>query len=212
MKWLFQRIKTILTKSPKFELLPDHRIKPSFISGGIQYYEFEDSNSILSGRGFAATNFYKELSMGCTREFLQAHTEAVRSILRNNKEIDLPGLDKLNMQLIERLEMILDPDTAYKVASVVYFDATENPYSFDYAYAFQKIAKWKKEKVNDFFLQTPVKSLIPSTLWSEETLESYLKVAEAVNKEHLGSIFTMLSGQATQKEWYKMLKLEKNII
>lgn len=212
MKWLIDRIRTILTKEPKFDLLPEHRIVPAFISGGVQYYKFEDSNNILSGRGFAAVNFYKELSMSCTRSFLQAHCEAVRLILRNTKEIDLPGLDKLNTQLSERLEMIVDEVTVYKVASVVYFDASENPYSFDYDYAFKKIAKWKKEKVNDFFLLTPVRDLIPSTLWSEENLTNYLQTGEKITTEHLESIFTTLSDTAIHKEWYKMLKSEKSII
>jgi hypothetical protein len=204
--------KTQVVTAPKFDLKYEHRVVPAFSCGGVQYWMFEDSNNILSGRGFAAVNFYKELSMSCTREFLIGHTEAVRLILRNNKEIDLPGLDKLNTQLKERLEMIIDDLTPYKVASVIYFDETESPYSFDYDYAFKKIALWKKEKVEDFFLQTPVKNLIPSTLWSVESLENYLKVEKEIDKEHLESIFTILSDTVIHKEWYKTLKLEKNTI
>lgn len=213
---LFRILKSFFTKKPYFQIqYPEYRIIPAFISGGIQYYQFEDSNALLCGRAFAATNAYKELSMSCTREFLIAHTEAMETVLRS-KSIDIYKLNQLNTQLKERLEMIVDTDTPYKLASVLYFDATESPYSYDYNYANKKIARWRKENVSDFFLRQPVSNLIPSSLLSEETLENYLKIAEQINQEHLQTILTITSGSLSKEkrtsEWFKWLKSRRNII
>ncbi len=169
---MINRIKNLFTRKPKFSGYPELRTKFAFSSGGVDYFEFEDPNSLTQGRGFAALNYYKELSMSCTREFLQAHTEAIDTIIRNPKSIDIIQIAKLNLQLKERLEMVIDSLTPYKVAAVIFFDKTEDPYAFDYSYAMQKIEKWKKEDVASFFLQAPLKSLIPSSLLSEETIQN----------------------------------------
>jgi hypothetical protein len=199
------------------EKFPEIRIKLAFTeSNGMKNYCMEDSDNLLAGRAFHALNFYNELSMKCTKEFLIGHTESVDKLLTDPKRIDLPKIGLLNNQLKERLELIIDSLTPYKVASVVYFDETENPYSFDYKYAFEKIERWKKEKVSDFFLTTPLKDLIPSLLWSEENLESYMKIQKEVDQEHLKTILEVLSGGLSESqknsEWYKTLKLQKSLI
>jgi hypothetical protein len=208
--------KSVFHKEPKFKNFPELRTKYAFTSGGVDYFEFEDPNNLTQGRGFGALNYYKELSMSCTREFLQAHVEAIDKIVRDSKKIDIIEIAKLNLQLKERLDMVIDSLTPYKVASVIFFDATEDPYSFDYGYAMKKIEKWKKEDVASFFLQTPLKSLIPSTLLSEENLENYMKVAREVDQTHFKTILDVtsqvLSENQKNSEWLKKLKLEKSII
>lgn len=211
-------IKKLFKKEPKFKNYPELRTVYAFTSGGVDYFEFEDPNSLTQGRGFAALNFYKELSMACTRDFLLAHVEKMDGYLRPKPgaKLEIPEMAKLNLQLKERLEMVVDSITPYKVASVIFFDETEDPYSFDYAYALKKIEKWKKEDVGSFFLQAPLRSLIPSTLLSEENIENYLKVAQQVDKSHyqniLEDISQVLSDNQTNSDLLKRLRLEKNII
>jgi hypothetical protein len=209
-------IKSKLKREPRFKNYPELRAVFAFSSGGVDYFELEDSNDLNQGRGFAALNYYKELSMSCTRPFLVAHTTAIDKIVRNPKTIDIIEVAKLNLQLKERTELIIDSLTPYKVASVIFFDKTENPYSFDYAYALKKIEKWKKESVSSFFLQQPLKSLIPSSLWSEENLESYMKIAREIDLEHYQTILSAASRVLSEKEmnsdWWKELKLEKSLI
>lgn len=201
-----------------FKDYPETRIVHAFTAGGIDYYEFEDPNNLTQGRGFSALNYYKELSMSCTREYLQGYVEAMDNYLRpkSNGKLEIPEMAKLTLQLKERLEMVVDSLTPYKVAAVMYFDDTEDPYGFDYSYALKKIERWKKEDVGSFFLQTPLKNLIPSTLWSEETLQSYMKVAQEMDKEHIKSILDAISQQSSmnpkRSELLKVLNLEKNLI
>jgi predicted nucleotidyltransferase len=213
---MLQRIKEYFKREPKFKNYPELRTVFAFSSGGVDYFEFEDSNNLTQGRGYAALNYYKELSMSCTREFLLAHVEAVDKIVRDNKKIDIIEIARLNLQLKERLEMAIDSITPYKLASVIYFDKTEDPYSFDYGYALKKIEKWKKEGVSSFFLQMPLRNLIPSTLLLEENLENYMKVAREIDLTHYKNILDVtsqvLSESQKSSDWLNRLRSEKNII
>lgn len=218
------RLRNIFKRTRKkdwFKTHPEVRIVPAFtLSANSEYpeatyYEFEDPNNLSVGRAFAAQNFYKELSMSVTADFLKAHTTAVDKILRDKKNIDIFEIQKLNAQLKERSELIIDSLTPYKVASVIYFDETEDPFTFDYHYAFKKIERWKTLKAG-FFLETPARSLIPSMDWSEETFQSCLTVAAEIDKSHYESILEILSrilsGQEMNSDWLNRLKSEKNII
>jgi hypothetical protein len=210
-------VKSKLKKKSKFSNYPDLRIKYAFTSGGIDNYEFEDPNMLTSGRGFAALNYYKEVTMGCTREYLIAHAELVESILTNPKSINIFEIRKLNAQLKERLTLAIDSLTPYKLLAVMTFDETEDPYSFDYAYALKKIERWKKDEDATFFLRIPqLKNLIPSSLLSEENIQNYMRVAQEVDKMDYQSILEstsqLLSESQKSSDWLKVLKSEKNII
>jgi hypothetical protein len=202
---------------PKFSNYPELRIKFSFESGGVKNYEFEDPNMLTQGRGFAALNYYKEVSMNCTREYLLAHVDITEAILTDAKKIDIFEIRKRNAQLKERLHMAIDSLTPYKMLAVMTFDETEDPYSFDYAYAMKKIERWKKDEDATFFLRIPqLKSLIPSTLLSEENIQNYMKVAREVDladfKSILESTSQLLSESQKNPEWLNVLRSEKNII
>ncbi len=120
------------------------------------------------------------------------------------------------MQLKERLELITDTVTPYKMASVIYFDSSENPCSFDYKYAFKKIEKWKKENVGVFFSSMPINKWMPTSLLSPEILETYMRVTKEIDQEHyktiMDSISTISSEIKINKETLSTLNLEKSII
>jgi len=205
--WL--KVKSLLNGKPHFDTESDHRIIPAFIHKGIQYYQFEDINNLMSGRAFAAIDYYNELQMRCTREFLQAHCTAMGNILSDRNQINIGKLALLNQQLKERLDMILDVDIIYKIASVVYFDDTEKPYNYDFRYGYKKIETWKKSQdINDFFLSRLIKTLIPALNLSDQDLKTYMKVGEKVNQEHLKNIFSLLSEKDMKQDFYKTLNLQ----
>jgi len=187
-------------------------IKEAMVVDGVQYYEFDDINNLLSGRAFACMDYYKELSMRCTREYLTAHTEAIEELLTNGKQFHLGKLHVLNMQLKERLDMVIDPEIVYKIASVIYFDAKEEPFSYDYKYNHEKIKTWKKNGLDAFFLLKRLKDLIPLTNILEDDLKQYLSMASLINQEHFKSISTMLSNVKKMTEWYSTLKLQQTLV
>lgn len=189
------------------EIFPNARdiIKYAFTLNGVDYFAFDDFNNVPCERGFHALNFYNELSMRCTREFLVAHTTAIDNILNDNNGIKVTELVKLNTQLKERLEFIVEIEIAYKLCSVVFFTADENPYRFDYKYSLKKADEFRKSKLDDFFLQQPITTLLPSIDSSIQDLPTYLNTLTKINSHHLESISTKLSVADKNKEWFHTL-------
>lgn len=198
-------------KRPITEIFPKakHVINYAFSLNGVDYFEFNDFNAVPCERGFHALSFYNELSMRCDRNYLLAHVQATEDIINNNKGIKLTDIIKLNQQLKERLELLHEPDIAYKLCSVVFFDATENPYRFEYKYGMEKAEKFKKAKMDDFFLQTPIVKLMPYiSSWASD-FQEYCQMVNEINKAHLETISTMLSEQSKNSESFKQLMLQK---
>lgn len=132
---------------------------------------FVDTFGIPSGRAFHALTYYEEAQMKVEREFLLAYLEAVEKELNSGQLVKVARHTGI---LRKRLEYIFEPDILYKLASVMFFDASENPYTYDFAYAAKKMELWKKEQVEDFFYGTPLASFLPSFKESGTDLESYI--------------------------------------
>jgi len=188
----------------KGNIKPEHHISYAFNVGGKDFYNFTDSFNIPCERALDAIDIYEEMSMRCTRDFLVAHVKAVKNILTSNK-IDIFEIHKLVTQLEERLELIVYPKLIKKLASVYYFDESENPYKYDAKYAEVKIKLWDEEKLEDFFLLQPIQKLIPSYDISGIDLETYSMITEQMDKLHLESLFTHLSSNQLNAERLKTL-------
>ncbi len=185
MGWIKRKIESFKNGRVK-RLFPNSEniIEYAFTSGGVDYYRFADYFSLPYERGLMAVSVYHELDMRCTREYLKLHTEAVGEILQS-KEINIFKLNELNEQLKQRLEMVADTELMYKLASVVYFDRSENPAKYETTKAEEKIAKWKKDKgINDFFSQKPLRELLPFLENVDIDLDTYSQLMEQLNAIH----------------------------
>ena len=188
----------------KGNVKPEHHITHAFTVGGMKYFNFTDAFNIPCERALDAIDIYEEMSMRCTRTFLLAHVKAVKNLLTANP-INIFDIHKLTVQLEERLELVVYPKLIKKLASVYYFDETENPYRYDAKYGEQKIKLWDKEGLEDFFLLNPIRTLIPSYDLSEIGLENYSQITEKIDKIHLESLFTHLSSNQLNEEQFKTL-------
>lgn len=197
--WLIRKFLSLFRKPFKQIRLQDkQKIIKAFVYEGRAYYMFDDIFSMPSIRGLQALDYYEEFNMRCTKEYLVRFTEACEKILSNNKKIDLTGLAILVRHLQERLKMIPVADHIYKLASVVFFDDSENPYNFDREYNKKKIDLWKKDpKVLSFFLQTPLKDLIPYLDSQKTNLVTYSGVVRELNSVHLREVLKHLSPNIT---------------
>lgn len=181
----FPSIKIQWKRKPKFPILPEHHTVFAFNDGEKDLYKFTDDFNIPSERGFAALHHYEKLMRRADDKYLKSHTEAVDLIYDHPTVIKIAEAKKLNNDLKERLTMFFPPNLIWDLASVIFFDDTENPYSYDQTYAEQKIARWKKHKViHDFFLLQPLQSLIPQSGMSKEDLSSILKVCLKIEQKH----------------------------
>ncbi len=168
-----------------------HIIKEAFTTGGITYYEFDDLFNLPYQRGLEAIAVYEEMRMKCTREYLLKHTEANADILGRQKfgVNELLEMKRLNDQLHERLEWVMDTDIVYKLASVVFFDSTEKPERYEPKYALEKIARWKKDtEVTDFFALAPLKKLVPFLGESSLNFRAYSAAQHEINQLHWANI------------------------
>lgn len=158
-----------------------YRIEYAFTSGGTKYYRYADIANLPYERGLSAMCVYDEITMRCSREYLMKHVEAMQQLLKS-KEIDIFRINALNEVLAQRLRMTTDVDLMYKLASICFFDKTENPLVYEPEYAEKKIAKWRKDKgVHDFFMQTPLLELMPFLKTVGVDLDAYTRLNDQFN-------------------------------
>lgn len=199
-------LKSIVTKDavPFYDTELD--IKPAFVCGGVQYYEVEGLFNAPYKRGMAAADIYEEVQMRVTREYLQLHCDAIQKYLSNPKEINVYEISKLTGELSDRVKWIVSPETLYKLASVVYFDKTEDPHTYSYEKAIKKIKHWKAHGVRDFFLQKPIKKFIPHSELPEEDLLNYIQTALKLERIQSESLLQELSKAKSTEDYYKITK------
>ena len=170
------------------------------------YFEFEDFNSIPGDRGFNCLSYYNELSQRCTRDYLIAFSTAFDNIMNDNKSgIKITKLMELNQQLKERLEFLIEPEIAYKLCSIVFFDETENPYRFSYTHSAKNAEMFKKAPIGDFFFSQPIVKLVPYINGFAADFPEYCQMVNLMTKEHLKGISQMLSEQDKNREFFNSI-------
>jgi len=195
---LIRIIRQLLHKKPKFKAFANNEMAvEAFRHNGKIYYHFADSFKVPAGRAICALAIYEELRMRCTADYLRKHIAATDILLNpSNGKIRLSDLALLNNNLKERLELAPFPDHIYKLASVIFFDETESPFSYDFGYNAKKIEEWKKDsEIMDFFLTMQFQDLMPFGSMSKERVKSYFNTTEMIDQIHQAKIQDVLSKQ-----------------
>lgn len=161
-----------------------YRIEYAFTCGGTKYYRFADITNLPYERGLMAMHTYNEVQMRCDRAFLVRYADTIDKLLHEQK-IDIFKIQKLNEVLKQKLTLTAETDLMYKLASIVYFDKSENPAVYEPAYAEKKIAKWRKDKgVHDFFMQKPLLELMPFSQSVDTDLDTYSEMLQELKEIH----------------------------
>lgn len=193
----FRRIRQLLRRKPKFKVVNSEMAVEAFRHNGKVYYHFEDSFKIPAGRSICALAIYEELRMRCNREYLEKHTKAMSIILSDPKKINIEAIAVMNKNLKERMDLVPFPDHIYKLASVTFFDETESPFSYDFAYNAKKIEEWKKDpEMLDFFLRTQFSDLIPFSSTPGANVDTYFQVSGQIDQLHQKYLQEQLSRQS----------------
>lgn len=173
-----------------------YKIMQAFELGGTTYYMFDQTEEVPTGRMLAALAIYNEMEMKVDKEYLELHTKAMEKLLSDPKKINVMYIAQLNMNLKERLELMPLPDFVYKLASVIFFDETESPYSYSFDYNKKKIEEWKKtDGTLDFFLSRLSNELIPSLKPATGNSKMFFQVAEQVAGIHRTDLLKILSAK-----------------
>lgn len=196
---LYQRFKRLYRRPFRQVRLQDkQKIVEAFQYNGRPYYMFDDIFQVPSIRGLQALDYYEEFNMRCTKDYLLRFTQAAEKILSDTKKLNLIHLATIVKHLQERLDMIPVSDHIMKLASVIFFDDTENPYHYDRVYSQKKIALWKEDpEVLSFFLRTPLKDLIPYLDSEKTNLLTYSGVVKELNTVHMKEVLRHLSPKVT---------------
>lgn len=196
MNWFVK----LLNPKPK-SVFPDakHIITEAFTSGGITYYNFDNTFNLPYQRGLQAIMVYEELRMKCDYEMLKSFTDGLDKIMGGTKIgiNQFMEIKRMNDIMRERLGWVVDTDLVYKLAAVVFFDKNESPVKYDPKYCAEKIERWKKaEGINDFFLREPIQNLIPFLKGSGLNFLEYSLAQVELSKKHREIISMPLSGQS----------------
>jgi hypothetical protein len=155
-----------------FYVKPKHEIELAFVHEGIEYFRFVNDLNIPVERAFAAQDVYEEMNHKLDATYLDSLLE---SVLKAANKGELVKIVQLISIAKEKRKHITNVDMIYKLASVLYFDKTENCYTYDYEYAEIKMNRWRKGGVQDFFLKTPLKDFLPSFDSLELSIETYTR-------------------------------------
>lgn len=164
-----------------------HNIHHSIFSGqieeafkskqGIQYYRFAKEITMPYGRYQMVQTYFLEYELRLSYKLFKQYIQTIKDFVNVGK------LDKIletTLKMEARGELAFSPDQAYNLASIVYFDETEDLYKYDMAYNKKKIAHWKEDGDLGFFFTSPLDELLGLKNFSEQDLADYIKVADQI--------------------------------
>jgi len=165
----------LFKKSKIQRTMPDYkmRIDEAFKVTGEQYYYFKDTSDMPTLRYYRFSQFLTEFEMRISRDFLLEVTEKCISSLN---EGNLVRAAAMLTELVSRAKLIIETDTLYRLASVVYFTLDEDVTDYDYTINEQKIKKFKEEGLQSFFFKMPCRDFLPQINISKKDMEDYLKL------------------------------------
>ena len=171
-----------LFKKSKPTYKADYPLEYAFTCNGVEYFEFVDKNNLPYERGLEALTFYQEMQNGVTNDYLKAYNAKMNQLLSDPRKINLNEIIKLQARFEERCNYIVSKDIIYKVASVAFVDKNEPLTRYDFKMNEKKIANWKDNAGDSFFLSMPIKKLVPFLQKSGDTSLMYLNIVEKMDK------------------------------
>lgn len=163
-------------------------IEFAFEAGGIKYYCFRADSDVRYGRYIVLQAFLQEYHLRVDLDTLRGNIKKIKGWL--NPPVNKEGQGTLQLgkalELLEIMEqranIAFEPDTVYRLASVLYFDESEILSAYDKKYNEEKIALWKETETVDFFFHKLFKESTRLTVTSKEDLLNYLRLVPALTK------------------------------
>jgi hypothetical protein len=161
-------------------------VEEAFKVGGKTYYRFIEERMIPAARYKYIYAFLTEADLRMNLETLKSYVNEFETLLNGSgtkKVIQIGELWKLVINLKSRLALAFEPETIERLASVVYFDDTEELSTYDRKHCQAKIELWKKHDFTGFFLTKPIADLLGLKNTSIESLQAYITQAQIVIQE-----------------------------
>jgi len=132
-----------LAYHPKY----DKTIEYGFTSGGTHYYKLKNHYDIFQDRAAFMLQFSTEMDMRLTSDMLNEFMDKIIELTKiKDGEVDLGGIQVLAKEIKYRQEWLFEPESLYRMASVMWFDLKEDITTYDWQYNKEKIDSWKKKE------------------------------------------------------------------
>lgn len=156
----------------------------AFEVDGVKYYRMKKDVIMPVGRYKWVDATLNEVDIRMTLPVLKAYIKELKTNLDGSKGvINLAKAFQQIYAMETRCELAFEPETVRRLASVVYFDDTEDLRDYDQEYAQKKIEFWQKKKIYTYFLTKPIAELLNLSEVSETYLVTYIKEAEQILKD-----------------------------
>jgi len=119
-------------------------------------------------------------------ETLKSYVKDFKDLLNGSgakKTIEIGALWKLVLNLESRVALAFEPATVERLASVIYFDESEDLSTWNKKYSQEKIDHWRKNETLDFFLTKPIGELLGLKDISITSLVDYITAATEIIQE-----------------------------
>ena len=155
---MFSRIKQLWHKAKAKKGLhkSGKRIKYAFTVGITDYYQLVNDLDLPEKRFAYLRHYYHEMQMRLTKETLLEFMDAMKKAVNpeKGKAVELGKVDRLIDEITERTKWLFEPESLYRMASVVYFTLDEDITDYDERENEAKIKAFKKKDMLSHFLQT----------------------------------------------------------
>lgn len=156
-------------------------VEEAFVCGGKRFFRFKEEFRNSTGRYKYYYAALREVDLRMDLKKLVEYVDAFKEVLnggKKNKGISMQSLWELVLNLETRTKLAFEPQGVKNLASIAYFDETEDLTTYDSKYGKEKIKLWEDHGINDFFLTRPISELLNLSSSSIEDLQHYLTVVE----------------------------------
>lgn len=164
---------------------PDFRdkVEPAFKSRGVQYYRMKKDGQIPYGRYRRMQEFMLEYDLRMKLDTFMAYlAELKKNLFGASGTVNLENAFKIIAKMEARANLAFSPQQAYNLATIVYFDDTENLYGYDEDHNKKKVKAWMEDKKVDFFYTRPLDELLGLSGYSETALIDYIQESSEIIK------------------------------
>ncbi len=103
------------------------KVEYSFTSKGVKYYQFKKDSQIRYGRYMVLQNFLQEVNFRMSTDTLKTYISKITDQLNGTKGvINVGNALELLGHMKHLTELAFEPDTVYRMASVLFFDESES--------------------------------------------------------------------------------------
>lgn len=128
--------------------------------------------------------FLAEVNLRMSASILTSYLDTLEKNLDGTRGVvNLGKAFQIIYAMRTRVNLGFDPSLVKRLASIVYFDETEDLSDYDKAYCDAKIKFWEKHDCYDFFLTRPIAELCNLNGSSVTALKTYIQTAEQLIKD-----------------------------